>query len=1231
MAKITHFKNPIDPTEIEVLETNVTIREALYKLNLDKTPVGIKINGLYDTELDLDYKPNPEDVIEIRHEVEGGGNSSTKSTLATIVQIAAIVVASFFTGGAAAAILLAGAAVSAVLNKWAKDLAGGEASGDSVSETDTATNSFSLSSSANQARPTQPVALLLGKHRMVPDIQADSLRFNYGYPLVPTTSPTPSSTTFYPGITAANSPNSVNNSWISMPKNYIAPGFPKYNIKIAPYGFGIVPGTSLTPTENTFYCDKVKSKYLGMTHSHINWTFSDIGPSSKQFYPLVIYHSDNTDPAYQKYNLFHFIARTFQLNLPYSTVTDMFLGIYGIMDFRRVAPVGYFYAEPYIKSGGLFTRYYFNSTYPPIVALGNVIKGSVNSGIDQTDADLNALNQLEALNLNTNATFRSQAQIIGTTYYPVSIPNSVSMVSYYQQWGTWLRNVLNGNTAHAGNTNFAIETHYIVSAYGPFINESKLASTQIFNFGVGDLDIKDNRVENTEIGSYGFLPPFGASANGGFYPQYIGQDGSLPTQSQYIVPYRASMLEIGDTVAYFSPNIKRYDNKRLTCSDGYPTTIVSLADEGQYNFILYRGKRGQNAFRFHIVGQLYGTSQTTGFVNNTCRIEVHYRKVGDPQWQYLNYVGIIDLTNNTTKKVTVSVDPSPESFYYTINDPFTVDDMFEFRIRKVTPDSTTNATNQICDLNIVDVSFYTMDGYYMRTIRDRDCTIPSNLMGLLVTSNLTDQGQTNKYSAYVEASCYRWDVATETWIWGKTSNPAWWFLYYAHGGFINRPSAGVGSYPTSPTYGWQNYPGLPDNEYHVFGGGLTDDQIDIEKIKEWAVFCDDNELSCNMVVKDDTSVSDMLERIANTGRASSTYYKGILSVHYESGEQIPTAMYGMSNIVAGSFTVDYAVSDMPRKVKANFINGETWESEQVEALVPFSDEDNLKEVEVQLEGVTDPDLAQRAVNLLAARQYYQRRTYKWSVDIEGLIAKRGELVYLSHDSTQYGWSGRIVRFNIESGVVLSIETTAILDDSIGYVTIKNPYGTLKAYECHVENNKIIFDSVYFLEDAPFYYSDGLENPDSQWNKSIPEDFIFIAGDKETPGKIVRISMIEAGEDFKFNITAVDEDAAMWGYEFNEETPETSFDDSTVVLEVKNLKVNILSNGLVKINWEGSEFIQIINTESGLPVESNGGYSFTNGEASITLTPNHKFVLEIKPFAIGTPYKSVSETITVWPR
>ena len=61
-----------------------------------------------------------------------------------------------------------------------------------------------------------------------------------------------------------------------------------------------------------------------------------------------------------------------------------------------------------------------------------------------------------------------------------------------------------------------------------------------------------------------------------------------------------------------------------------------------------------------------------------------------------------------------------------------------------------------------------------------------------------------------------------------------------------------------------------------------------------------------------------------------------------------------------------------------------------------------------------------------------------------------------------------------------------------------------------------------------------------------------------------------------------------------------------------------------------DFAQVINLNTGLPLEANGQYSFSEGDVIFELTSGMQYELEVVPMAIGTQYKSISQKVKVWP-
>lgn len=1158
MAKIVYFESPIDESKCREIVSRGTLLYALKEFGIENDPLCVTINGMTPDELSLDTVLDDTDVVEVRRLVHGGGDADTKRTLATVVQIAALVAVSTVDySGTTQALILTGSAVAAgALNKWANDIMAANAPSFDDQDISVQTNQYSLKGAANKARPLSPIPLPIGSHRMAPDIHTDFYRSRYDWQFS-TSIGEPYLSSFNSGISASNGPMAPNNSWATMPANYISSGYPAYPIKIAPYGF-TKKTTALTPTENANIIADIASSYDNPMRVNWNWNRIGVLPTA---YPIVIYHHDPSDPFVGRFNLLWSLGRLRQYYPAVSSST-----LWGYMNdiFNGLVPSGMANTFFWISPGG-------------------------------TDAML--------------------TKAVPGVAFPNSIPSTISSLTTIANMISLYRNfllALNGGSYTASQKTTAPNTElYYYDFALTMVKEGVPISTQLFNYGFGDLDVSERNVGSIDVNtpsgdSVGYKPINKVDPNIWIVdPSFNSNIGSIN--------YRNEVMNF-PSKSVINPNILN--------------GMVGTTDENKYNFNYYTGKVGHDLFEFSIVGRIYATSGS-GLVNNTTRLQMQWRWSGEVGWRAFD-PPVITVTNATTQNIYLRYILNPFTFE-PVDTGKIINQYLEVRIRKVNLDSSDNQGNNVSELTIADACFYP-SFYSVAFLQKNLKNAPMNIEGLYTTALISDASNTNQLSALVEGRCHVYNFGTETWSWTKTRNPAFWFLFYARGGFYVPFYEGDGAYPNSPTKWWNNYPGMADTQSHIFGGGYKDTEIDIDKILEWAFFCEEKELYIDMIIKDDTSVSDILERIANVGRGSVTYYSGKLGVVYEDQDQVPVCMFGMGNIIAGSFSVDYAVGDPVREVVGKFTNRDDWEEDSVSAIVPFSDADVVKQIEIVLDGVTDRDNAQREVNILAARQFYQRRTYTWQTDIEGYLARRGDLVYLSHDSTQYGSSGRCIEFVMDGADVVGIKTGSFVDSTVQYVSIRSPDGEINTYTCEFANGMIKFTEAYPLELAPFQINKDLENPDSDFTGSIPEDFVFIADIKSTTGKRVRISQVEVDKNQVFTITAVDEDPSMWAFEYNDIEPATSFNDSEVVAEVFNLREQDLGEGQIKLFWEvtGAESVQVINLKTGLPLEANGQYSFSDGSIIVELPVGIQTELEVRPLAFGTPFRSVSKKVKVWP-
>lgn len=361
----------------------------------------------------------------------------------------------------------------------------------------------------------------------------------------------------------------------------------------------------------------------------------------------------------------------------------------------------------------------------------------------------------------------------------------------------------------------------------------------------------------------------------------------------------------------------------------------------------------------------------------------------DPLLAGATVVPGIRVSNNKTEPIRFSVETGVALGQY------------EVRVRKVTGDvSNSRESNQTVINQILcyqpDTANYT--GQARLAVR------------IKATSQL--QGQIQNLTAICSASCPVWNGST--WIVQKTSNPAWWFLWYA-----------VGANDASGN--------------RIFGGGLTAAQIDIDAIKAWAMFCDQKGLSFNYVLSQRTTVHDVLTMIARAGRAAYTWQTGKIGVVWDAANLPVVAMVGPYNIIAGSFNVSYINEGTADEIVMNFINpSRNWEQDSVRVAVPNVVANN-NTITLDLDGCTDVNMAAREANLIAASQAFHRRRIAWEMDVEGMIATRGDVVQFSHDLTVWSYSGRLL-----SGDRVTLKLNQqVPSTGSGWLSLRAPDGTMQ--------------------------------------------------------------------------------------------------------------------------------------------------------------------------------------------
>lgn len=331
------------------------------------------------------------------------------------------------------------------------------------------------------------------------------------------------------------------------------------------------------------------------------------------------------------------------------------------------------------------------------------------------------------------------------------------------------------------------------------------------------------------------------------------------------------------------------------------------------------------------------------------------------------------------------------------------------------------------------------------------------------------------------------------WTASATLNPAWWYLHFLRG---VRDSAGR----------------------LLYGCGLSDAQIDIEAIKAWAVFCDAQGLHFSAVLDRAQTASDVLAMITRCGFGSPTWASGKLGVVWDAVNQSAVACFGMSNICAGSFVVQYMTDNLADEIIVRYTNrNNSWQQDEVRVTVPGTVGTPVKPVTVDLTGCTANAMAARFANALAAQQFYRRRQITFETDMEGFTCQRGDVVLLSHDLTQWGYSGRVVSV---AGNTITLPRTVPRSGAAEHLLIQFPNGTAQHFDVVAGSGE---GDVLTLT-APITLQSGYEAVDHLWFFSP----------QSTPGKKVKITSVQPISEYRVRLVATDEVPeyyAAWGGSF----------------------------------------------------------------------------------------------------
>ena len=216
-----------------------------------------------------------------------------------------------------------------------------------------------------------------------------------------------------------------------------------------------------------------------------------------------------------------------------------------------------------------------------------------------------------------------------------------------------------------------------------------------------------------------------------------------------------------------------------------------------------------------------------------------------------------------------------------------------------------------------------------------------------------------------------------------------------------------------------------------------DSMIDWPSIEAWHTWCETNGIECNEVLGGGSPLGTVLQKIAQTGRASFTMRDGKYSIANDVKKTTPVQLFTPRN--SFGFTANRGFPDIPHALKIGFVN-EAVGYQQDECVVyddGYSVANATKFETIDVWGVTSYDQAWKAGRYILATMKLRPETYILNVDIEYLVSNVGDLVRVVHDVPLFGISAGRIKQLTDDGLG---NVTAITADELFEMEAGKTYG-----------------------------------------------------------------------------------------------------------------------------------------------------------------------------------------------
>lgn len=414
-----------------------------------------------------------------------------------------------------------------------------------------------------------------------------------------------------------------------------------------------------------------------------------------------------------------------------------------------------------------------------------------------------------------------------------------------------------------------------------------------------------------------------------------------------------------------------------------------------------------------------------------------------------------------------------EAFTVTKTFNFPEPGLYDVRIRRNTPDSD--------DDKIVDEAYLSA----IKSIKHQEPVKQADISGTAMYIKATDQlnGSIDKYNAIVTTimpHCYD----GETGLWyanGTSSNPADIFRYVL--------------------------------QSKAFAKRLPDSRINIEKLEEWWIYCDENDLTYNRIIDYEASIDEVLNDICAAGFATISKADGIYSVIIDNERPVISGLITPRN--SWNYKGSLVYPDLPHALRIQFRNKD--KGYETDERIVYDDGYNESNAElyerIEFLSCTNADLAYKYGKRYFATAKLQPETHSFEMDFENLTFNRGDRIVLVNDAILVGvGQGRIKELIVDDASNPTVIEGFVIDDTVT-IPDNNNFAVRIRYANGTGFGYYLLRSFVGTSDT-FYFSTSVE-----YNENIAVDSLvaFVEDGKELD---LIVSEIVPSSDRTATITCV---------------------------------------------------------------------------------------------------------------